>query len=435
MKKIILLVCFIFLLPQTFFSFVKPNITTLPNGLKVLTYRDTSAPLVYVGMWYKVGSANEQTGKTGISHLLEHMLFRSTKNFPKGEAEKIIQREGGITNGFTSYDYTGYYIFISSDKLELALKIEADRMQNAIIDEKEQEPEMQVVKSELEGKESSPEYLLDREVTATAFVIHPYRIPIIGYPDDFLNIKRSDLVEYYRIFYQPKNAVLVIVGDIDEKKTLDMVKKYFGKIKNKYEIPQIKIKEPKQSGEKRLVLKKEGNASYLQIVYHIPQVGHPDFYVLDLINQILSGGKTSRLYKALIQGNLATNFDVSNYDTAHPFLFKIYAQVREDATLQNTELAILEELEKLKTQDVDENEIRKALTQIETEFLYSLDSIRTLATRLGFYETIYTHKYLETYLDNLKKITQQDIKRVANTYFTQENRTVGYFVPLKKTNE
>lgn len=423
---------FVFLLILTVPVFSQaPQLNILPNGLKVITLEDTSAPVVCVMVWYKVGSRNEQTGKTGISHLLEHMLFRSTKNFPKGAAEKLIQRQGGITNGFTSYDYTGYYIFISSDKLELPFKIESDRMQNAVLDEKEQAPEMTVVRSELQGKENDHQYLLDREITATALTVHSYRNPIIGYLDDFINIKKSDLEEYYRTFYQPKNTILVVVGDISTNYVLKLTNKYFGKIKNKKDIPEIKIKEPKQSGEKRLVLKKEGSASYFQVVYHTPQIGHPDVYVLDLINQILSSGRTSRLYKKLILGNLAVDFEVSNYDTISPRLFEIFAEVRKDVKPDEVEKAILEEIEILKKEGVEDKELKKAITQIETEFIYSLDSAKGLAYKLGFYETVYTHKYIDTYLDNLKKVTSEDIKRAASLYFTEDNRTVGYFVPLE----
>jgi zinc protease len=403
--------------------------TILPNGLKVLTKEVHTAPVVSFNIWYKVGSRNEVPGKTGISHFLEHMQFKGTKAFKKGEIDRLIQRNGGLCNAATWRDFTYYWETISSDKLELAIRIEADRMVNSLLDEKEVSAEKSVVLSELDGYENDPEHLLYYELYATAFKKHSYRWPTIGRRQDVEGLTREDLYKYYKTYYVPNNATLVIVGDFDTKKALDLVRKYFGKIPKGPEPPKVLTQEPPQVGERRSVVKKPGIARHVMIGFHIPAVGHPDIYPLEVVEIILSEGTSSRLYKALVDKQLAIDVWANSTVSRDPDLFILGATASDGVGIGDVEKAILAEIEKLKNEPIGDEELQKAINQLEAQFIYANDSVTDQAHQLGLFETIYSWRFLEEYLPGIRRVTKADVQRVVNKYFTETNRTVVTFVP------
>lgn len=407
----------------------------LPNGLKVLTKEVRAAPVVSFMVWYKVGSRNEQLGKTGLSHLLEHMQFKGTETFKKGEADKLISKNGGTKNAATWKDFTYYYETLPSDKLELAVRIEADRMVNSLIDAKEHEAEMTVVRSELEGNENNPDRLMMYELYAAAYKAHPYQWPTIGWRHDVESITRDDIWNYYRTFYHPNNATVVIVGDFDTGEALKLVQKHFGLIPRGPEPPEVTAKEPPQLGERRAVIRKAGASHRIMMGFHTPEIGHPDIYPLDVLELVLSGGRSARLYKALVDGQLATSAWASAGISRDANLFRIGATARDGVSIEDVETALLEQVERVKSEQISDEELQKALNQLEAQFVYANDSITDQADQLGYFETIHSWRFIDEYLEHARKVTREDVQRVAQTYLTEVNRTVVTFIPMESKSE
>ncbi|MDO8588920.1 MAG: pitrilysin family protein [Armatimonadota bacterium] len=403
--------------------------TVLSNGLRVLTKEAHSAPVVTIQVWYRVGSRNEHTGITGYSHLLEHMLFKGTKTLKKGELTRLVRERGGIDNAGTWTDFTEYWELLSSDHLEFALKAEADRMVNSLIDPKELKAEMVVVRSELEGRESSPDTLLWDAVTATAFEAHPYQWPIIGWRSDVEGVNRNALYAYYKTYYHPNNATLVIVGDFDTAKALSLARKYFGKLPRGPVPPIVRTVEPPQNGERRITVERPGRADRVLIGYHIPAISSPDTYPLIVLDQILSGGKSSRLYQALVQADLATDTYSSISPRKDPSLFYVQAAARSGVSAAELEKALLEQVERAKSTPVTEEELARAKNQLEADFVFSHDSVSRQAEELGYYSTVANWKLIDQYIPKIKKVTTAEARNVAQKYLTDTNRTVGWFKP------
>ena len=403
--------------------------TILPNGLKVLTKEVHAAPVVAFNIWYKVGSRNETFGKTGMSHLLEHMQFKGTKTLKKGEIDKLIQRNGGLLNAGTWRDFTFYWEVLASDKLDLAMRIEADRMTNSLLDPKEFKAEQTVVVSELEGDENDPDRLMSYALYASAFKAHPYHWPTIGWLNDVRNMTRDDLYRYYRTHYVPNNAVMVIVGDFDTEKALALVKKHFGNIPAGPTPPKLTEVEPPQFGERDVTIRKAGAAYRILIGYHTPAIGHPDVYVLDVIERILSSGASGRLYKGLVDKQLAVSAWASSTTDRDPDLFLFGATARDGVKIEDVRAALLAEAERLKTEPVSDEELQKALNQLEAGFVYANDSVTDQAEQLGYYETIHSRRFLDTYLEKVRKVTKADIRKVAQKYLDVKNMNVATFVP------
>lgn len=407
----------------------KVSETILPNGLKVLIKEVHSAPVFTSQVWYKVGSRNEHTGITGASHLLEHMMFKGTKTYGKGEFTRLIKSKGGMENAATWVDFTYYWELLSSDHLELALKLEADRMQNSLFDPREFDAERTVVRSELEGKENHPFTLLYQGIHASAYTAHPYRWPIIGWLSDVENVPRDAVYNYYRTYYKPNNATLVIVGDVDTEKTLELVRKYFGKIPRGPEPPEVYTKEPPQQGERRFTIRRQGAAERVMVAYHIPEIIHPDTYPLMMLDQILSAGKSSRLYQVLVEGRLATSTWSTASSRKDSGLFILSATGLDGVSAAQLEKALLEEVEKMKSVPPTSKEMEQATNQLEAYLVFQNDSVSGQGEQLGTYETIASWKYLDTLLPRIMGVTPEDVQRVAREYLREENRTVGWFVP------
>ncbi len=403
--------------------------TSLKNGLRVLIKEVHSAPVVACYIWYKVGSRNERPGITGISHWVEHMLFKGTKKFPKEEMKRVIERNGGRWNGFTGFDYTAYFEVLPSDKLELGIEMESDRMCNSLFDSGEIDLERTVIISEREGAENSPEYLLWEEILSAAYKAHPYRWGVIGWKSDLRAITREDLYGYYRKHYIPNYATVVLVGDLDPDKVLPKVESYFGGIEPGDPFPDIRTSEPPQYGERRVKVSKQGNAAYVGIAYHIPQFGNDDIYPLELLRSVLGSGKSSRLYKALVEKKLATSVSCYTGISKDPGLLWIRAQAQDGIDPEKVEGASFEEIEKLKDQPIYDDELRKALNQSEANFIYEQEGASQQALRIGIFETLLSYRLLESYLEKLGEVSKSQIQDMAQRYLSESNRTVGFFVP------
>jgi zinc protease len=403
--------------------------TTLPNGLKVLIQEVRSAPVVSFMVWYKVGSRNEGAGVTGISHLLEHMMFKGTPRFGKGEIARILQRNGASFNAGTSIDYTNYYEVLASDRLELAMEIESDRMANALIPEEEHRLEMTVVRSELERNEDNPHRALYQEIMAQAFKAHPYHWPTIGWRSDVEAIVTGQIREYYKTHYMPNNATAVVVGDVDQARALELVERHFGAIPGGALPPPVVTVEPRQEGERRFKIQRPGDTRYFMAAYPNPALTHEDNYALDVAGMILGHGKTSRLYQSLVEGKLATDAEAQNETARDPFLFIVQATAGPGVTLQALEEAVFAQVERLTREAPSKAEMDRAKKQIQASFIYSKDSIRSLAQQLGYYETVGSYRYLDTYLDTISAVTREDVARVAGAYLGERTRVVGHYEP------
>ncbi len=404
--------------------------TILPNGLKVLLQPAHVAPVVSFMVWYKVGSRNESAGITGISHLLEHMMFKGTPTLGKGEIARLLQRNGASFNAGTSLDYTCYYEVLASDRLDLAIRIESDRMRNALIPEEEHRLEMTVVRSELERNEDNPYQALYLELFAQAFKAHPYHWPTIGWRTDVEQIETRQIRDYYRSHYLPNNATVVVVGDVDGDTVLQMIEDSFGPIPRGQDPPPVNVVEPPQVGERRFKIRKPGNTRYLIAAWRNPALTDPDTYPLDILGMILGHGKTSRLYRALIEGGLATEVDAANETARDPFLLIARATAAPGVALGRVEEALFREVDRLMKEPVTPEELARARRQVQASFVYAKDSIRSLAQQLGYFETVASHSYLDTYLERVGAVTREDIQRVAMKYLIEDGRTVGHYDPI-----
>ena len=409
--------------------------TILENGLKVLVQEVRTAPVVAFMVWYRVGSRNENVGITGISHLLEHMMFKGTPRYGKGEIARTLQCAGASFNASTSLDFTNYYEVLASDRLELAIRLEADRMANALIPEEEHRLEMTVVRSELERNDDNPRLQLYQETFAHAFHAHPYHWPTIGWRADVEGIETEQIRAYYRTHYVPNNAVAVIVGDVSTSEALALLRKHFGPIPRGPEPPPVRSDEPAQRGERRFKVRRPGDTSYLMVSWKTPSLRDPDTYALDALGMILGHGKTSRLHQALVEGQLATEADAANETVRDPFLLIAQATAAPGVSLDRVEEALLLEADRLRGEPPAAGELARAKKQLQATFVYSRDSIRSLAHQLGYYEVVASWRYLTTYLDEVMKLTPDDIRRAADRYLAEDRRVVGRYEPEPRAAE
>ncbi len=409
--------------------------TVLPNGLKVITKEAHAAPVVSFAVWYRVGSRNERTGTTGSSHLLEHMLFKGTKQRRPGEISRLLFMNGADFNASTFYDWTNYYETLSSDRLELAMQIEADRMVNATLDPKEIATEMTVVRSELEGGENDPGTLLQDSVIAAAFERHPYQWPIIGWRSDVENVPRDVVYQYYRSHYGPNNATVVIVGDFKTADALALVRKHFGPIPRIAKPAPVYTTEPPQRGERRLTIRRPGTLPIVNLAYRAPAAKSPDFYALDVLSTVMSAGRTSRLYQNLVEKQIASSADAAGQSLRDPFLFFFDATAAPGVTAERLEEALQAEVERVRTEPVTDEELARAKNQIEAQFVFQNNSVSEQANQLGYWDMAVDWRYLSTYLDRIRKVTAADVQRVAQKYLVRDSLTAGHFIPTAATEE
>jgi len=413
------------------------NVTekVLPNGLKVLLKEEHKAPVVTFQVWYRVGSRNERLGKTGMSHLLEHMMFKGTKKYGPKTFSQTVQRNGGNDNAFTSQNYTAYFENFAADRIGIALDLESDRMQNLLIEPREYLSEREVVKEERRMRyEDDPVNTMVEQLMSVAFSAHPYQWPVIGWMADINNITRDDLYSHYKAYYSPNNATIVIVGDFDTNKVFALIEKAFGGMPRGADIPVVAAVEPKHTGERRVIVKKQAELPAVFAGYIAPTLKHPDSYALDVLQGILSSGKSSRLYRSLVYEKQIALYAGGDYDniSTDPNLFYLYAGVMPGKTPEEVEKALYAEVDRFKTEPVTDEELQKAKNQTEAGFIMGQDSIFSQAMQLGQFETVASWRLLEKYLDNIRAVTKEDVMRVAKEYFIEDNRTVGTLVPVKK---
>ena len=415
-------------------SAVKVSEMQLDNGMKVLVKVDKRAPIIMSQIWYKVGSVDEHSGSTGLSHILEHMMFKGTKKHPDDSFSKIISKLGGQQNAFTSRDYTAYYQSVGSEHLETSLALEADRMRNVIFNQSALKKERDVVAEERRLRvDDKPLNLLHEQFYTTAFPQNPYRNPIIGSMSDIENTQIADLRDWYDRYYAPNNAVLVVVGDVSPNGVLSLAKKYFGSIKpNNKTRPKIAKSLP-QKKLKRLTEKTTAQVNYLIMGFKVPSLksigqDKTDAYALDILAEILSGDDSSRLSKNIIRAQkLATNSgSYYNLLARNDTLFVIDGILAQNQTLEKLESGLLAQLALLKTEAVTKEELERVKIRVVADHVYKADSLFSQAYEIGLLEASgLGWETSENYLTNLSKVSQADLMRVAKKYFKPHNLTVA----------
>jgi zinc protease len=416
--------------------------TTLDNGLTIVLKEMHHAPVASFMIWYRVGSRHEIPGSTGVSHWVEHMMFKGTPTFPNGALDGLVSREGGYWNAFTWVDFTAYYETMPVRKIDLALQLEADRMVNTIMTPEEVESERTVIISERQMYENDPSFQLNEELTSAAFRVHPYHHEIIGDLADLTTLTRDDLYGHYRRHYVPNNAIIVAVGDFAASEMQQRIEAQFGNLEAGKPANPITRQEPLQKGERRVVVQGPGDTAYLTAAYRAPAAAHPDYLPLVLLNAAFAGGsslgmfggggsnKSSRLYKALVNTELAASAYGGLTPTIDPYLYSINAVVQAGRSLTEVEAALDEELTRLESTPITEQELANALKRAKAEFVLAGESITGQAQLLGMTEAVIgDYQWYETVLDRLNQITLNDIERVRATYLRPSQRTVGWYEP------
>ena len=418
--------------------------TTLTNGLTVLLKEIHSAPLISSWVWYRVGSRNEVPGKTGISHWVEHMQFKGTPKFPANVLDKAISREGGVWNAFTYLDFTTYYETMPADKIDLALQLESDRMQNSLFEPEEVASERTVVISEREGNENSPMFKLSEATQAAAFRIHPYHHKVIGDMADLKSMTRDDLYEHYKAYYAPNNAVMAIAGDFDTEKMLERIKELFGGIPAAPAPRQLSRPETEPSGELSLTVEGTGDTTYVQACYHFPSASDPDFFPLTVLDSLLSGAsnlnrfgggisnKTSRLYRALVETELTVGMGGGAQATVDPYLYSVVMLIHPERTPEEALAALDTEILHVQEEKVSAEEVARAVKQAKALFAYGSESVTNQAFWMGYAEIFADYDWFLTYLDKLAAVTPDDVQRVAKKYFQKKARVVGIYLPVNE---
>lgn len=404
----------------------------LSNGLKVLLFPTSKAPVVSVQVWYKVGSMDEPLGKSGLAHLTEHLMFRGTEKYGPKQFSRIIQKNGGQDNAFTGRDYTAYFENLAADRLSIALDLEADRMTGLTVDEEKFRTENLVVQEERRLRvKDDPSASLFEEVIAAAYKSHPYKRPITGWMEDLRGLTHGDFMHFYRTYYRPANATLVIAGDFQPEAVLPLIEATFGRIPTAPPPSRSPIKEPPQETDKKIILRREAQLPYVVLAYHVPSFPHSDAFALEVMSQILAGGKSSRLYQKMVYRErmaLEAGADYT-FSSKDPFLFFLYAQGMPDQSPEKLEERLLKELEDWEASPPSEEEIERAKNQIEASFIFSQDSVFFQAHLLGKFETLGSWKDLKAFLPGIRAVTASDLLRVYRTYFKGKNKTVGILIP------
>ncbi|HEX2906241.1 MAG TPA: pitrilysin family protein [Phototrophicaceae bacterium] len=411
----------------------------LDNGLTVLLKEQHSAPVISWWVLYRIGSRNERTGITGVSHWVEHMMFKGTPQFPGSQLDKMISRDGGSWNAQTSMDYTAYYETMPADRIDLALRLEADRMANAEFAPEEVESERTVIISERQGAENSPLFWLGEEVRASAFRVHGYHHEVLGDMTDLHTMTRDDLYGHYRAHYMPNNAIAVAVGDFDTPAMLKRIEELYGAIPAGELPPVFQRPEPEQQGERRIRVERPGNNVFIEIAYHAPAATDEDWFKLAILNSVLTGpsgmggggidNKTSRLYRALVTTELVADVDGSVMPTIDPYLYDFMMTLLPGRTPEEVEAAFDAEIERVITEPITQAELHKAQKQARALFAYSTERVTDQAFWLAFSENFENYTWFEHFVQRLEAVTIADVQAAAQRYLRPQNRTVGWFIP------
>ncbi|WP_334824334.1 M16 family metallopeptidase [Nostoc sp.] len=410
--------------------------TVLDNGLTVLTKEVHTAPVVSVQIWYKVGSRNEVKGENGISHQLEHLMFKGTTARPV-QFGRLFSALGSQFNAFTSYDETAYFGTVQRDKLEALLTLEADRMENSLVGSEQLTSERRVVISELQGYENSPGYRLNRAVMRDAFPSRAYGLPVGGTKADVEKFTVQQVRDYYQTYYSPENATLVITGDFATEPALKFVKETYGKLPKRPKTAVAKnsaqLTAPTSVAKKAaIVLKQPGSAALLQAVYPLIDINHPDVPAIDVMDAILTGGRSSRLYQALVESGLASSVSGGAAELIEPGWYEIDATAAPGQELGKIAQVLQESLAKLQQQPVTTEELNRAKTQLQASYILGNQDITSQATQLGYNQTVAgDYRFIERYLAAIAKVTPDQVQEVAKTYLNPAKQTIGFFEPTQ----
>lgn len=408
---------------------------TLKNGLSVLILEDHRAPVATLQLWYRVGSRNERPGITGISHMLEHLMFRGTPTYGEGEFSRLVQERGGRHNAFTSADHTVYFESAAVEHLDLFLTLEADRMANIIIDEEGYIAEQKIVMEERRLRtDDRPASALWEQVNAAAFTAHPYGWPVVGWMNDLESITLEDVKNYWRTYYNPGNAILVIAGDVAQETVMSHVRATFGQLPRSPPVPQVSNVEPVQRGERRVFLNREASLPVYMAAYHVPNLQHEDSFALSVAALLLSGGRSGRLQRTLVEEkevalSVSAGYDRTSLDSD---LFTLSMRIPPGKTWTVAEEALFAEIDKLKTTPITDSELERAKNLVESGFIVSQDSLFYRAMQLGRYASLGNWELIFDVVPGVRRVTAEQVKLVANKYFGATNRTVGVLEPDEK---
>ena len=427
MKPLIFFFLFtILLFPQTKVEDVQSF--TLSNGMKVFVLEDNSIPNVAMYFFYKVGSRNEYPGITGISHFFEHMMFNGAKKYGPKEFDRVMEANGGSNNAYTSQNLTVYQDWFPNQTMEVMFDLEADRIENLNFDSTMIESERGVILSERStGLENDPMEELWDEVQAAAFTAHPYMWPVIGWESDIKNWTKQDLENYFHTYYAPNNCVVVIAGDVKFDWVKSLAEKYFATIPSGPKPRDIHTLEPEQKGEKRVFVKRDVPSPYVLFAYHVPQTNSEEYYAIDMLESILSSGRTSRLYKSIVDDKQLA-IDIGTYygSAFDPTVLWIYAIANQEVKPEDLEKAILDEIDKIVKEGVTDDEVQKVKNQKLIGFYKTMETINGKANTVGTYELFFgDFKKLFSAPDDYAKVTKSEIQQIAQKYFSENNRTVG----------
>jgi zinc protease len=415
--------------------------TQLANGLVVMLKEIHTAPIITHWVWYRVGSRNESPGNTGVSHWVEHMQFKGTPQFPAAVLDRAISRDGGYWNAFTYLDWTTYFATMPADKIDLVIRLEADRMLNSAFNPDDVASERTVIISEREGSENEPLFKLGEEIQAAAFRVHSYHHEIIGDLSDLQRMQRDDLYGHYRKFYVPNNAVIAVAGDFETQDMLGRIRELFEPIPAGALRPAPGRPEPPQPGERRVTVEGPGETIYLQIAYRAPAAEQDDFFPISVLDSLLTGpsnlnffgggisNKTSRLYRALVEGELAVSVYGGLQATIDPYLYTITVILRPGRTVEEVLATVEGEIARLKEAPPALEEVARAVKQARALFAYGTESITNQGFWLGYSEMFADYDWFLNYLDALEKVSPEDVQQAAQRYLRLQNRTMGVYMP------
>ena len=429
---------FLLIMPLTVFANATIQEFKLDNGLKLIVQEDHRSPVVVSQVWYRAGSLDEVNGKTGVAHVLEHMMFKGTKQVKAGQFSRLIAAAGGKENAFTSTDYTCYFQQLEKSHLPLSFKLEADRMANLQLTDEEFSKEIKVVMEERRWRtDDKPQSKVNEAFQSAAYIAHPYSRPVIGFMNDLENMTVADAREWYHTWYAPNNATLVVVGDVNAQEVYQLAKQYFGKLKPivlPARKPQV---EPVQIGERRVVVKAPAKLPYLLMGYHVPALTNPESdwepYALEVLAGVLSGNPAARLNQRLVRETQLAIDASAGYDLlsrGHQSIFAVDATPSEGKTVVDVEAALLEQIKKIKESGVTAEELERVKAGVIAAEVYKRDSMFYQGMQLGTVETIgFPWKILEDYPNKLRAVTPEQVQAVAKKYLLDDNLTIATLDP------
>ncbi len=400
---------------------------SFPNGLKLLVVEDHTSPTFAYNTWFRVGSRDEEVGRTGLAHLFEHMMFKETKNLKDGEFDHILEAAGAEgENAFTNRDYTAYVQELPKERLELITKLEADRMQNLVVDEKNFKTEREVVQNERRFRtENNPDGKMFAELFDIAFIKHPYHWPVIGYQEDLNRMTAEDAYRFYKKLYDPSRATVIVCGDVEPKEVYKIVEKFYSKIPTQSPPLATFTPDPAQVSSRHRVVKLNIQVEKLLLGYHIPEITHPDIPALQVVQILLGGGKSSRLYRSLVETGIATSAEAEAMDDKDPTLMLISVNLQKGKKAAHAESIVLKELQNLSKELISDNELQRIKNKISFGFYEGLNSNSQRARFLGQQETLAgDYEIGMKIFDKSLKISALDVREAIKKYFTQNNRSV-----------